>query len=421
MSVATPTSNPVSATRFPWGAAPSQRYEQLAQRWRPLFATIREGAVERDYYHRLPSDEIRLLRDSGFLSLRLPERLGGSGATLPELVALLIELGAADTNVVNAIRSHFGFIEDVLTAAPSEWRDRWLERLGEGVMIGAGYSEGANRAKAGTFVTELERTEQGLVLNGEKFYTTGSLFADWMTVGAQDGDDTRAVQVPTRQPGVEIIDDWDGFGQALTASGTARFTDVAIDPGWVRPDTARFPYAVPFFQTVHLASLAGIGRALAEDLAQQVAKRDRIYTNGNASRVSEDPQILQVVGQVHGAAYAARASVLQSAAAIQHSYEAALSETLSPEQIEQAHAQAHLEVDCSVSVVTKLILDASTVLFDALGASATLRPKGLDRYWRNARTITSHNPRIYRERQLGNFAVNGTPPPNFYRVGKGDA
>lgn len=400
-----------------WGAPPSERYEALAARWRPLFARIRQSAVERDLQHRLPHEEISWLREAGFIRLRLPRELGGSDATLPELFGLLIELGAADTNVVNAVRAHLGFVEDVLTAEEKGWRAHWLDVVASGAMIGAGLSE-ASGAKVGTFGTNLTQTPQGLRLNGRKFYTTGSLFADWVAVAAQRGEDTVYLQVPRDAPGVEIVDDWDGFGQSLTASGTAVFTDVEVRPEWVRPTASRFPYSVPFYQLVHLASLAGIGRALADDVAHRVQQRDRVYSHGNAARVADDPQILQVVGRVHGAAYAAGAVALHAARAIQRSYDAHQNPAADDAQRLHANTEAHVEVDQSVSVVTQLVLNASTELFDALGASATLRTAGLDRYWRNARTISSHNPRVYRERQVGAFAVNGTPPPTIYRVGQ---
>jgi len=80
--------------------------------------------------------------------------------------------------------------------------------------------------------------------------------------------------VPVRAPGVTIVDDWDGFGQALTASGTVTFEAVALDPALIKPDPARFPYATAFFQLVHLATLAGIGRAAAGAFAaDRVAAR----------------------------------------------------------------------------------------------------------------------------------------------------
>ena len=411
------TLNPPAALDHPWGAPPTSRYETLAGLFRPVFARIRAGAVERDLAHRLPHQEIGWLREAGFTRLRLPTELGGAGASLTELFALFIELGAADTNVVNALRAHFGFKEDVLLATQSPWRAQWLERLAAGDLLGSGFSETGD-AKVGAFSTRLRHTGEGLRLSGRKFYTTGSLFADWINaVADNDEGEPVMVAVPRTAAGVEVLDDWDGFGQALTASGTAQFDNVAIDPLWINPNSARFPYASAYYQMVHLASLAGIGRALAEDLAERVRQRDRTYSHGNAARVADDPQILQVVGRVRGAAYGAGAAVLQAAAALQRAHDTHL-EAKATEQARTTSAlAAHVEVDQAVSVITSLVLDASTVLFDALGASATLRTHGLDRYWRNARVISSHNPRIYRERQVGAFAVNGTPPPTFYRVG----
>lgn len=406
---------------FPWGAPPSERYEALAVPLRPIFARIREGAVERDLHRRLPHEEIAWLREAGLARIRLPRAHGGQDATLVELFSLLVELGAADTNVVNALRAHLGFVEDVLNSRETAWRNFWLLKLSQGDLIGSGASETGD-AKVGTLSTRLQRGPQGLRLNGQKFYTTGSLFADWINAVADDDQGTpQLLQVPRGAPGVEIVDDWNGFGQALTASGTARFTDVAIDEAWINPAGVRFPYAVAFYQLVHLASLAGIGRALADDLAQRVHQRDRVYSHGNSAHVSQDPQILQVVGRVRAAAYGAGALTQLASRALDRSLQAHAREDATEEERQRATVAAHVEVDQSVSVVTQLVLDASTDLFDALGASAALRPAGLDRYWRNARTISSHNPRVYRERQVGAFAVNGTPPPAYYRVGKGGA
>lgn len=398
-----------------WGAVPSPRFEALAQRFRPVFQRIRDGAVERDLQHRLPHEELHWLRAEGFARLRLPVEQGGAGATLTEFFGLLVELGAADPNVVNALRAHFGFTEDVLNSEFPAFRTHWLGKLTEGQTIGSGFSESGD-AKVGSFATRLTRDARGqLRLSGRKFYTTGSLFADWINTAADDEDGKPTlVLVPRAAAGVQVDDDWDGFGQALTASGTAHFDNVAIEPAWVNPAKARFPYSSPYYQLVHLASLSGIARALSEDLAQRVRERTRTYSHANAGRSAQDPQVLQVVGRVHGAAYTANATVQQAARALEHAWQA---RTLDPAMREQANVLAHVEVDQAVSAVTRLVLDASTELFDALGASAALRPAGLDRYWRNARTISSHNPRIYRERQAGDYAVNRTPPPTFYRVG----
>ena len=162
--------------------------------------------------------------------------------------------------------------------------------IAAGETIGSGVSE-TGEARVGQFDTVIRRRGGERVVDGRKFYTTGSLFADWIHLSAQDEDGAPVVAaVSTRAPGVEIVDDWDGFGQALTASGTAHFTGVVVEPDWIKPDPARFPYAMAFFQLVHLATLAGIGRAAAEDVARLVAERRRVYSHGNAAHTRDDPQ-----------------------------------------------------------------------------------------------------------------------------------
>jgi alkylation response protein AidB-like acyl-CoA dehydrogenase len=402
-----------------WGAGPSARYEDLAARFRPVFARIRATAVERDLARRLPADELGWLKDAGFPKLRLPAKLGGFDATLPELFALLIELSAADSNVTNALRTHFGFTERALVSEDPEWGALWLGKIAAGQIIAGAYTE-AGDAKVGAFSTRLIGTDRGWRLNGEKYYTTGSLFADWLmtSVNAEDSD-IKIVLADRRASGVEVLDDWNGFGQALTSSGTARFRDVAIGPEQIAPNEPPLQYAAAFYQLVHIATLAGIGRAAAADAARLVAERKRVFSNANASRVSADPQILQVVGRVRAAAYSAGAIALKAAEATQRVYDAY--RLGDPEVLASEATIADVEINQSISAVTNLILDATTILFDALGASATARDNGLDRYWRNARTISSHNPRIYRERSVGDFAVNGAKPPTEYRAGAPEA
>lgn len=391
-----------------WGRGPSARYEEIAARFRPIFDRIGEAAIERDQQRRLPFEEVRWLREAGFGALRIPAVYGGLEVTLPELFALLIELAAADPNITNIFRSHLGFTEDLLNAPNNSWQDEWLTRLGRGEMIGSGFSELAG-LKVGDHSTTIVPDGDFYRLNGEKFYTTGSIYADWINLAAVDGSGSPvAALVPTSVSGVEILDDWDGFGQAMSGSGTARFKNVRLKGVHIKPDSARFPYTPAFFQLVHLASLAGIGRAAAKELARHVGSRARIYPRGNGATSAEDPQVLEVVGRVRGPAYAAGAIVLNVAQALQRSFEANIA-GVDPDQTD-IHLLADIETSQAVTVISTLILEATTVLFDALGASAAKRATALDRHWRNARTITSHNPRIYHDRVVGEFAVSGKKP-----------
>ncbi|MBP1876255.1 Dibenzothiophene desulfurization enzyme C [Ensifer adhaerens] len=399
-----------------WGAAPGAGYEALAATFRPIFAEIARQAPKRDLERHLPHDAIRSLKEAGFGAVRLPTAHGGRGASLPQFFNLLIELSAADSNVTQALRAHFGYAEDILNSKDAERRSLWFGRIAGGETAGSAWSEIGAAATLDRFSTNVAEKDGRLLLNGAKYYTTGSLFADWIDVGASDANgEGIAVAVRRDAEGVEVVDDWDGFGQTLTASGTTTFRNVAVEPEDIVVDDERFKYSSAFYQIVHLATLAGIGRAITTDVAKAVAERRRTYTHAAASRSSEDPQVLQVVGRIRAAAYAASAITLQAASSLERAYEAHFIDD--PEAEEKANAIAELEAAQAQTVVSDLILEASTLLFDALGASATKKPAGLDRHWRNARTLASHNPRIYKHRIIGDFAVNGTPPPYQWRIG----
>src|SRR4051794_26830687 len=92
-------------------AADAPAWEDLAARFRPIFARIAEGAVERERTRTLAHEPVSWLRDAGFGAVRIPKAYGGLGATLPQLFRLLLELGEADSNVSHLLRGHFSFLE----------------------------------------------------------------------------------------------------------------------------------------------------------------------------------------------------------------------------------------------------------------------------------------------------------------------
>jgi len=393
-------------------------YENLAARFRPIFQRIAAGAVEREQARSLPHEPIQWLKEAGFGAVRVPVEYGGGGASLPQLFELLIELAEADSNVPQALRGHFAFAEDRLNATPGPGRDLWFKRFVEGDIVGCAWTEIGN-VTIGDVITKVSPQGDGWRLNGEKFYSTGSLFSDWIDVYAQRSDTGGDViaAVRTRQPGIAQSDDWDGFGQRTTGSGTSRFVDAEVDADNIIDFATRFKYQTAFYQLVLLATLAGIGRAALRDVAQQVRTRKRIYSHGNAPRVSDDPQVQQVVGEVAALVYAAEASALKAAQPAQRAYLARFSGNEAQERA--ANVDAELESAKAQVVVSELIQRATSELFNALGASDIREGKSLDRHWRNARTVSSHNPVIYKARIVGDWAINGTEPPYVWQIGNG--
>ncbi|MDT9673315.1 acyl-CoA dehydrogenase family protein [Pseudomonas sp. JV414] len=393
-------------------------YEALAARFRPIFQRIAAGAVEREQTRSLPYEPIQWLKEAGFGAVRVPVEYGGGGASLPQLFELLIELAEADSNVPQALRGHFAFAEDRLNSPPGPGRDLWFKRFVEGDIAGNAWTE-IGAVTIGDVITKVSPHGDRWRLNGEKFYSTGSIFSDWIDVYAQRSDTGGDViaAVRTRQPGIVQSDDWDGFGQRTTGSGSSRFIEAEVDAENIIDFATRFKYQTAFYQLVLLATLAGIGRAALRDVAHQVRERKRIYSHGNAQRVSEDSQVQQVVGEVAAWVYAAEASALKAAQPAQRAYLARFS---GDEALERAaNVAAEIESAKAQVVVSELIQRATTALFNALGASDVREGKSLDRHWRNARTVSSHNPVIYKARIVGDWAINGTEPPFVWQIGNG--
>ena len=150
------------------------------------------------------------------------------------------------------------------------------------------------------------------------------------------------------------------------------------------------------------------------DSIEEVQQRERNYSHANAARVRDDAQVLARVGEIAARVYAAEAATLRVAAALQEAADTAGD----PVAAHEANLKAEIESSTAQVVVTQLILEATTDLFDTLGASGIATAKGLDRHWRNARTVSSHNPRILKARVVGGHLVNGTPPPYAWAIGR---
>jgi alkylation response protein AidB-like acyl-CoA dehydrogenase len=393
-------------------------YELLAARFRPLFARIAEGASRREQEHELPREEIRALIDAGFGALRVPVSAGGSGASLPQLFRLLTELAAADSNIPQALRAHFAFVEDRLVSTGAQ-REVWLKRFADGEIIGNSWTE-VGTVTIGDVITKVSPDPDdagSFRISGTKYYSTGSIFADWIDTFAQRTDNGVKViaVVSTHQPGVTHRDDWDGFGQQTTGSGTSTFDQARVDAVNVIDFDTRFKYQTAFYQAVLLAVLAGSITAAERDVAREVRNRTRIFSHGNASSFAADPQILQVIGEVSAAAYAADATVERAARSLQLAYEGAF---LGDEvEDERRNDVAELETAKAQVVLSALATRATSDVFNALAASGVSTAKNFDRHWRNARTAANHNPWVFKARIIGDHSVNGAVPPRVWSIG----
>ncbi len=393
-------------------------YEAVAAKYRPIFNKIEAGALEREQRRQLPYEQIQWLKQAGFGALRVPVAYGGAGVSLPQLFQLLTELAQADSNIVQALRGHFAFVEDRLVAHSTQPQNDWFERFVSGDIFGNAWTEvgSVQIGDVNTRITQDEATGK-LLVNGEKYYSTGSIFADWIDLFAYDEVSQQHViaAIDRHASGVQVDDDWDGFGQKTTGSGTLRLEQVELPAAHIIPFDQRFKYQTAFYQVVHLATLSGIAQAAVETFSEEVRERKRIFSHANTDLARHDPQVLQVIGKASAQAFASEAITQATAEALQQAYLSHFAESDEKERL--ANIDAELESAQGQVVIADLVLDLTSRLFNALSASASSTTKQLDRFWRNARTVSSHNPLIYKEKVIGDWVVNQTELPFVWQIG----
>ncbi|WP_223842171.1 acyl-CoA dehydrogenase family protein [Kocuria sp. cx-455] len=415
MSIDTRTTEQLAPTKHQLDVAEPLSTRDLFDVFQPVFNRIAGGAVEREQQRILPFEQFAWLNERRFGALTVPRSRGGYGASLEQVAELLIALAAADSNVAHVYRSHLGFIASL----GSDESDVWFPRIAAGETVGNAATERSGAA-LGTAATTLTRTTDGeWELNGTKYYSTGSIFSDWIQVTAQiPGLEERShALVKTSWDGIELLDDWDGFGQQLTGTGTTHFRGVRVPADHVRNRDGRATQETAVFQLVLLAVEAGIAKAAIDEGVHLVRSRTRGFNTGTGSVAREDPQILQRVGELGAKTAAARAIVLQAARELDAAIGVLGGEPLlaNPQELTNACEVpvAHAQV-----VVPELVRDVTDGIFDLLGASAVGRSKYLDRFWRNARTVATHNPTMYKARIVGDHRVNGTPMFGLNAIGE---
>lgn len=376
-----------------------------------LFDYIAHGEAQRERERILPHDIIDLIRRARLGALRIPKADGGGGSSVRELFALVIRLATADANVAHILRNHFSVVERLLASPPNDQNCKWRDDVVAGAIIGLATTElGSSRVGDIAPATIVTPDGDGYRLNGTKYYSTGTLYADYVLVRTASADGRLATTIiPVKRDGVELVDDWDGSGQRLTGSGTTHFRNVRVEAAELMFDQPNIGYGAAYqntFAQLFLTAVnAGIAAAIARDAAALVRRRARSFYYAPTLQPSEDPILQQTVGQISSHAFAAEAIVLAAADALD------VSGRSSDPQNTQPSLEAALQSAKAKIVVDDLAIRSGSLLFDAGGASATKTSDNLDRHWRNARTLSSHNPVTYKAQAIGAYAVNGTPLP----------
>ena len=384
----------------PLADSSAARFDEQA--WQDLLADAAAQVRQREDEHRLPRELLTRVLDLGLGRARVPVAQGGLGWSLRTTIERLIELAAADSHLAHVFRGHLVLLEEVALFAEPAVREEWFARAVAGDFIGNAQSEQTATLEV---TTTLRRDGDRYLLSGTKYYTTGSIYADWIDLVATTEDGEIAlVTVSTAQAGVVCEDDWDGFGQQLTGTGTTRFVDAEVELRDVRGSersTAQGQLRQGLFQLVLLAVLAGIGQASVDAAVTYVKGRRRLFGRFGETEVREDPLVQDTVGSAASGAFAARTLVT----AVAETWDRLIEDHRLGLATEEDFRGGKRDVFRIQGEVVDRVLALTTEIFEVGGASQVTARHGFDRFWRHARTVASHNPARQRRRLIGAHAL----------------
>ena len=370
-----------------------------------LAAVAREHAAKRDQQRKLPWSQLEAFTQSGLGSISVPREFGGPQVSYVTLAEVFAIISAADPALGQIPQNQVGILNLIQSTATHAQKEQLFSSVLQGWRIG---NAGPERGSKNTLDLKARITTDGdeFVINGQKFYSTGALFAHWIAVTALNDDGTQVIALVRRgTPGLRVVDDWSGFGQRTTASGTVLLNDVRVDAdlvvdNWRINESPNIQGAVS--QLIQAAIDLGIAREAIADTISFVRERSRPWIDAKVERNSDDPYVIADIGKLSIELHAAHA-LLRKAGRV-------LDEVSAKPIDAQAAARASIAVAEAKVLSTELSLLASEKLFELAGSRASLAEFNLDRHWRNARVHTLHDPVRWKYHAIGAYRLNGTLP-----------
>ena len=410
------TDSPTSTTRrsaAEWGDHDAPNTPQgWVERAAEVAAILETDAVERDRAAATPYREVQLLKDSGLVTLLGPTHHGGGGQDWPTAYQVVREIAAADGSIGQLLGYHYVWAWAArLVATPAQVTD-----IEEQSTKNRWFFGGAVNPRD----ADLRITDQGdtLVYKGYKSFSTGSKVSDVTVLeGVLDGSDTHVFSiVPSHQPGITFNDDWDNIGQRLTESGSVDIDDVRVswDDALGFVDKQFHPRVyntmnVPTIQLVFANFYLGIAKGALRGATGYTRNHSRSWLHSPYERAVDEPHVLDTYGDLTAKLWATEALADAVAHEAQHIHS-------NPNALtERERGEHEIRVAAVKSRATDVSLEVTSRIFEVTGARATSASEGFDRFWRNVRTHTLHDPVAYKRQEVGVFVLRDeVPQPTWY-------
>lgn len=369
-----------------------------------LAESFKTNAVQRDLEREIPYAEIEAYSQSGLWAITVPKQYGGADVSSYTLARIIALMSGVDGSIGQIPQNHFYGLEILRNTGTEQQKQKLYAEVLKGARFGNALAEFKTKTSAHKH-TAIRQIEQGFVINGEKFYCTGSLFAHRIPTLVTDTNERQFLAfVPRHSQGLTLIDDWSGFGQRTTGSGTVKFENVQV----LSEDVISFDDAYstptisgPLAQIMHAAIETGIARAAFEETLVRV-RQARPWIDSGVDSANQDPLTLSELGRIAVDVKASELLLKQAAKSIDIAKLNPTVESIAKASIDVAKVRAHS---------SETALKASSKLIELAGSRGSQRSDNLDRFWRNARVHTLHDASRWKYYFIANYSLNGILPP----------
>ncbi|WP_027155225.1 SfnB family sulfur acquisition oxidoreductase [Mesorhizobium sp. WSM2561] len=374
----------------------------VAQR---LAAEFVKDSSRRDRDRVWPVAELDQFSQSGLWSINMPKAFGGPEVSYATLAKVIEIIAAADSSIGQIAQNHLGVVAAIRTVSDKDQQALLFAEVLKGTRFGNAFSEFGSK-RAADFETKFTDAGDHVIVNGQKFYSSGALLAHLVPIVALDDEGRAWYAIADRAaPGLTVIDDWSSFGQRTTLSGTVIIDNVKVPkthlvPGYKGYDKPTADGAI--FQIIQVAVDTGIAQAAIDETVQFVRTKSRAWIDSGVDNAWDDPYTIQAIGDLTLRLHAAQALLEKAGLAIDRAVTEPTAETVAHAQIVTAEAKI---------LSTEIAIAATNKLFELAGTRSTLAEHNLDRHWRNARTHTLHDPVRWKYAILGKYFLNGEKPP----------
>ncbi|MFX2257630.1 SfnB family sulfur acquisition oxidoreductase [Acinetobacter variabilis] len=364
-----------------------------------------EGRNQRDQQRLLPFAEIDLFSQKGLGGMRIPKQYGGAFVANKTLTHVFRIINKADSSVGQIPQNQIALLNMIQIMGTEEQKQFIYNEILKGKRLANGGPE-RNTKDTKTLATTLTLENGRYFVDGEKFYSTGSSFAHWLAIKAIHPEGHVVLTIIDRNAeSVEVIDNWNGFGQRTTSSGTVKLQHVEVDPLLIFDERLlgnQPSYRGAYSQLMQVAIDVGIAEAAFADTLTAVQKA-RPIVDAQVEKASLEHYTLQEVGK---SSVLLDAAILLLDEAAEYLDELDQLEAVTDEQA----AKASILVAEAKVYANDAALNISEKLLELGGSRSSLSQHNLDQHWRNARVHTLHDPIRWKLHALGDYYLNHKLP-----------